>query len=110
MDVPVLGEFLRSYYKKGHVMKHSRLISVLLIGATLAGCNPPPPGGGVGGVSKQDIGTVAGGVGGALLGSTIGGGTGRLLATGAGAIIGGMAGSSVGKSLDKSDANSNNQQ
>src|SRR5579872_3986787 len=97
-------------YRKGmHMKRSTKLISVLLIGTTLAGCNPPPQGGGVGGVSKQDIGTVVGGVGGALVGSAFGGGTGRLLATGAGAIVGGMAGNSVGKSLDREDATNNNQ-
>ena len=84
-------------------MKIRSVIALTAITALLAGCNPPPQGGGVAGVSKQDIGTVAGGVGGALLGSTFGGGTGRLLATGAGAIVGGMAGNSVGKSLDRGD-------
>jgi outer membrane lipoprotein SlyB len=88
-------------------MKHVKIISVMLTAATLAGCNPPPPGGGVAGVSKQDIGTVAGGVGGALIGSTMGGGTGRIATTAAGAILGGLAGSSVGKSLDRSDSDNN---
>jgi outer membrane lipoprotein SlyB len=90
-------------------MRYSKLLSITLITVTLAGCNPPPPGGGVAGVSKQDIGTVAGGVGGALIGSTMGGGNGRIATTAAGAILGGLAGSSVGKSLDRGDAASQGQ-
>ena len=87
-------------------MKFQKTIALALATTLLAGCNPPPPGAGqdTGGISKQDIGTVIGGVGGGLLGSTIGRGNGRLLATGAGAVLGGLAGSSLGKSLDKADA------
>lgn len=78
----------------------------MLVSATVAGCNPPPPGAGqqTGGISKQDIGTVVGGVGGAVIGSTIGGGRGRIVSTAAGAILGGLAGSAIGGSLDKADA------
>jgi surface antigen len=92
-------------------MKLQKLISVALAASMLAGCNPPPPGAGqdTGGVSKQDIGTVLGGVGGGLIGSTFGQGNGRLLATGAGAILGGLAGNTIGKSLDKADATYANQ-
>lgn len=92
-------------------MKFQKLISVVIVTAMLAGCNPPPQGAGqdTGGISKQDIGTVLGGVGGALIGSTIGGGKGRIVSTAAGAILGGFAGSAIGKSLDKADAAAANQ-
>src|SRR5271170_7156403 len=91
-------------------MKLQKIISIALITSMLAGCNPPPPGAGqdTGGVSKQDIGTVLGGIGGAVIGSTMGRGNGRIATTAAGAILGGLAGSAIGKSLDRSDANSNN--
>lgn len=87
-------------------MKLKKIMAVALVTTMLAGCNPPPPGAGqqTGGISKQDIGTVGGGVLGALAGSTIGGGRGRIVATAAGAILGGFAGSSIGKSLDQADA------
>lgn len=87
-------------------MKLQKLISVALVTTMLAGCNPPPPGAGqdTGGVSKQDIGTVLGGIGGAVIGSTMGGGRGRIATTAAGAILGGFAGSSIGRSLDQADA------
>lgn len=92
-------------------MKFQKYISLILVGTMLTGCNPPPPGAGqdTGGISKQDIGTVLGGVGGAVAGSAFGRGNGRLLATGAGAVLGGLAGNSIGKSLDKADANYANQ-
>ena len=87
-------------------MKFQKIMALALVTTMLAGCNPPPPGAGqqTGGVSKQDIGMVGGGVLGALAGSTIGGGRGRIVATAAGAILGGFAGSSIGKSLDQADA------
>lgn len=92
-------------------MKLQRLISVVLVSTLLVGCNPPPPGAGqqTMGVSKQDIGTVLGGVGGAVIGSTMGKGRGRIATTAAGAILGGLAGSALGSSLDKADASYNNQ-
>ncbi len=87
-------------------MKFHRFLAVLVATSMLAGCNPPPPGAGqdTGGISKQDIGTVLGGVGGAVIGSQFGRGTGQIAATAAGALLGGFAGSSIGKSLDKADA------
>jgi surface antigen len=88
-------------------MNIQKCISLALVTSMLAGCNPPQqPGVGQDtmGISKQDIGTVLGGVGGAVIGSQFGGGTGRIATTAAGAILGGMAGSSLGKSLDKADA------
>ena len=87
-------------------MKLKSIISIALITTMLSGCNPPPPGAGqsTGGISKQDIGTVLGGVGGAVIGSTMGKGNGRIATTAAGAILGGIVGNSIGSSLDKADA------
>lgn len=92
-------------------MKLKTIISLALITTMLAGCNPPPPGAGqqTGGISKQDIGTVLGGVGGAVIGSTMGKGNGRIATTAAGAILGGLVGNSIGGSLDKADAAMANQ-
>lgn len=52
---------------------------------------------------KQTVGTVLGGVGGAVLGSQVGGGSGRLVATAVGTLAGAMIGSEIGKSLDRAD-------
>lgn len=49
--------------------------------------------------TDMGVGTLAGGVMGGALGSTIGGGTGRTLATVGGAIIGGLAGSAIEKGV-----------
>src|SRR5262245_44775322 len=71
----------------------------MIAGATLAafalaGCAAQPVG------PAEGIGTLAGGVGGALIGSTIGGGAGRVAAIAAGTIIGGFLGNRIGASID----------
>lgn len=54
--------------------------------------------------TKQESGTLIGGLGGALIGSQFGGsGAGRLLGAGIGAVIGSVAGSMIGKNLDEQD-------
>ncbi|MBY0354365.1 MAG: glycine zipper 2TM domain-containing protein [Rickettsiales bacterium] len=87
-----------------------RLGSLLIVGFTslslLAGC--AQQGGGYGqssgsGVNKQQIGTLAGAAGGALLGSQIGGGRGQLAAVAIGTLLGAGIGSEIGTSLDKAD-------
>jgi len=80
-------------------MKHTAIVSVLVLGM-LTGCTNPN-----GTISSQSIGTVAGGAGGALLGSAFGGGTGKLLAVGAGAVGGALVGNSVGKTIDRDNGN-----
>lgn len=67
---------------------------ILLCSASLIGCSN---------MTKQDVGTVTGGVAGGLLGSTIGGGSGRLVAIAAGTLAGAYIGGSVGKSMDDTD-------
>ncbi|HYM31985.1 MAG TPA: RT0821/Lpp0805 family surface protein [Candidatus Cybelea sp.] len=54
-------------------------------------------------IDKQDIGTVLGGVGGALIGSQVGHGRGQLVGVAAGTLIGAYLGNRVGKSLDEAD-------
>src|SRR5579872_3700182 len=54
-------------------------------------------------MSKQDVGTVTGGVAGGLLGSQFGGGNGKLLAVGAGALAGALIGGAIGKNMDETD-------
>ncbi len=53
--------------------------------------------------TKEGFGTIAGAIGGGLLGSTIGSGSGQLVAVGAGALLGAFIGNEVGKSLDRAD-------
>ena len=56
-----------------------------------------------GGISKQDAGTILGGIGGAVIGSQFGGGTGQLVGVAAGTLIGAAIGNSIGSSLDRAD-------
>lgn len=53
--------------------------------------------------TKQNVGTVLGGVGGAVAGSQFGKGSGQLVGVAAGTLLGALLGSEVGKSLDKAD-------
>ncbi len=53
--------------------------------------------------TKSGLGTIAGGVLGAVVGSTIGGGSGRAVATVAGGVVGGVAGSAVEEGATKQD-------
>jgi surface antigen len=54
-------------------------------------------------VSKQDVGTVSGGVIGGLVGSQFGQGGGQLLAVGVGALAGALIGGAIGKNMDDTD-------
>ena len=54
-------------------------------------------------MTKQDVGTLTGGVAGGLLGSQFGGGSGKLLAVGAGALAGAFIGGAIGKNMDETD-------
>jgi len=53
--------------------------------------------------NKQNMGTVLGAIGGALLGSEVGDGDGQLAAVAAGTFFGALLGSEIGRSLDKAD-------
>lgn len=53
--------------------------------------------------SKQNVGTVIGGVGGAVAGAQFGKGKGQLLGVAAGTMIGGLIGNEIGASLDRAD-------
>ncbi|MEQ8604808.1 MAG: hypothetical protein RIB45_15955 [Marivibrio sp.] len=57
-----------------------------------------------GGNQKQAAGGALGALAGGLGGAEIGSGSGRLWATGAGAILGGLIGAEAGASLDRADA------
>lgn len=56
-----------------------------------------------GSISKTNVGTGLGVIGGALLGSTIGKGEGRVVGMAIGAALGGLAGHSIGEYMDKED-------
>lgn len=55
------------------------------------------------GLSKADIGTAVGAIGGGIAGYQVGGGKGQVLATVAGTLLGGALGRSLGGSLDRGD-------
>ncbi|HCR85271.1 MAG TPA: hypothetical protein DIV86_01185 [Alphaproteobacteria bacterium] len=64
------------------------------------------------GISKENIGMVAGALGGAFAAQGVGKGKGNTLAIAGGTILGGLLGSSIGASLDRADmayANSSTQ-
>lgn len=76
-------------------MKKALLIMAnLLILIHLAGCSN---------VSNQDMGTLAGGVAGGLLGSQFGKGSGQLVAIGAGTLAGAFIGNKLGQNMDETD-------
>lgn len=67
---------------------------VLLCTLSLIGCEN---------MTKQDVGTVSGGIAGGLLGSTIGKGGGQLVAIAAGTLAGAYLGGAIGKNMDDTD-------
>src|SRR3990167_9712431 len=74
-----------------------RLLSavfVLLMSASLVACDS---------MTKQDVGTITGGVAGGLLGSTVGKGSGKILAIAAGTLAGAYIGGAIGKNMDETD-------
>lgn len=90
-------------------MKNSKLVVALLISTSLlTACTEPngTPGRGIengGALSKANVGTAAGVVGGVAVGSMIGGGAGRVVAMVGGGLLGGMLGNMVGASMDNAD-------
>jgi len=89
-------------------MQIRQIIAVSTAALLVAACQQPGqyPNSGVmqgGGVNKQDVGTVAGAIGGGIIGSNIGKGKGAIAATIGGALLGGMLGSNIGRSLDNAD-------
>lgn len=89
-------------------MQYNKWIALLVTASMLTACTEPngAPARGVlngGHVSKSDIGTTAGVIGGAVIGSTIGGGAGRAVAVVGGGLLGGLLGNQIGQSLDNAD-------
>ncbi|GLK56299.1 surface antigen [Methylopila capsulata] len=72
--------------------KAAALAAAGVLALSLAACGP--------GREGEGFGTVAGAVGGGLIGSTIGGGSGRVAATVIGAGLGGLLGNRIGAAID----------
>jgi surface antigen len=75
-----------------------KTLVALMLAATLAGCASDGLRG-----QKATLGTLAGAVGGAAVGSQFGGGRGRYVGMAAGALIGGFLGNQIGAALDEQD-------
>jgi surface antigen len=93
---------------KERFMNPSKLVAVIAALTLVSACAQQGgrPGTGVmsgGSVNKQDIGTLAGAIGGGVIGHNIGKGSGQTVATIAGTLIGAGIGNSIGASLDKAD-------
>ncbi len=82
-------------------MHCSRLITLCAILVLAVACSQN--GGRDSGVKKSDIGTIAGGLGGAFLGSNVGKGSGKTVGIAAGTLLGAYLGNQVGASLDRAD-------
>lgn len=85
-----------------------QVIAIITMALMLGACAAQGTGGthgrtGNGGVSKQSVGTIAGGAAGAIAGSNVGGGKGRIAAIAIGTLLGAALGSEVGASLDRAD-------
>lgn len=76
-------------------------IGALITISLFAACSQN--GGRDGGISKQDVGTLGGAVGGAWIGSNVGKGKGNIAAIAAGTLLGAYLGNQVGASLDRAD-------
>lgn len=74
--------------------KYITALFVLLVSISLASCSS---------MTKQDVGTLTGGVAGGLLGSQFGKGSGQLVAIAAGTLAGAFIGGAIGKSMDDTD-------
>ena len=74
------------------------VVSTMIAGVAItgAGCSSN-------GITKEESGTVLGGVAGGLIGNQIGKGRGNVLATVGGALVGGLVGSQIGRGLDEKD-------
>lgn len=83
-------------------MNLKKIIASLLILSITAACQQGPNDSIF---SKQNIGTAAGAVGGAWIGSNVGKGKGNIVGIAAGTLLGAALGNSIGSSLDKADMN-----
>lgn len=81
-------------------MKTYSIILILCVAILLTACAEQG-----GPLSKQQVGTVLGGAGGAAVGSQFGKGSGQVATIAVGTLLGAALGSSLGASLDKNDMN-----
>lgn len=79
-------------------MMLNRIAIVSVVALGLTACQTTDGGG-----TKQGVGTVLGGIAGAVAGAQIGQGSGRVAAGAAGALLGAFIGNQVGQSLDRAD-------
>lgn len=88
-------------------MQKSKIIAFLAAVSLLSACaQGGRPGSGImsgGEINKQDVGTIAGAIGGGVIGHNIGKGSGQTVATIAGTLLGAGIGNSIGASLDRAD-------
>lgn len=80
-----------------------KAISICMIAALLSACSQNNGDDSI--FSKQNIGTLVGGAGGAFIGSRIGEGSGKTVATAVGGVLGAVIGAQIGKALDQNDRN-----
>jgi surface antigen len=88
--------------KKGMTMRGKKFSAMVMAAVILVGCTNTR-GGGNGGM-KEGVGTILGGVGGAVVGSQFGKGNGQLAMVATGTLLGAFLGNQIGQSLDKADA------
>ncbi len=84
-------------------MRKIFLITALSTSILLSGCATDGTNGSASSIDKQAVGTVLGGILGAVAGSRIGGGNGRFVAVAAGTLLGAYVGNQIGASLDEAD-------
>jgi surface antigen len=77
-------------------MRGIKIFAIGAIALSLAACADN-------GGTKQNVGTVLGGIGGAVIGSQFGRGNGQLVGVAIGTLAGAFLGSEIGKSLDRAD-------
>lgn len=76
-------------------MRALKILSIAALSLALAACEQGP--------TKENIGTVLGGIGGAVIGAQFGGGSGRIVGTAIGTLAGAFLGREIGRSLDAAD-------
>ncbi|MCA3249226.1 MAG: glycine zipper 2TM domain-containing protein [Rhodospirillaceae bacterium] len=85
-------------------MRGKKFSAMVMAAVILVGCTNTRGGGGGNGGMKEGVGTILGGVGGAVVGSQFGKGNGQLAMVATGTLLGAFLGNQIGQSLDKADA------
>ncbi len=79
------------------------IVATAILAASLSACTPN------GTVTKQQVGTVAGGLAGGIIGASVFHGDSQAFAAVAGAVAGGLLGSAIGADMDRQDQVNANQ-